>query len=69
MTVRVEKKAWLQVEQLEDRVTPGLLTVTPRVVSEGGVATLVADAAMHGLTNAQAHTAGVIIWMPGGTTP
>jgi hypothetical protein len=59
------KSVRLALEQLEDRLTPGLLIVTPSSGFIDPLSGLVRDAAQAGLTTAQAQTHGVITWSPG----
>jgi hypothetical protein len=57
----------LRVEELEPRLTPGLLTVTPPGFVDPNVDLIVSlpFAPNAGLTNAQGHTGGVVHWTPG----
>src|SRR5262249_52384801 len=54
------------LEQLEDRLAPATLIITPASGFIDAVAGLNhPTGAMHGLTTAQAHTHGVITWITG----
>ena len=60
-----QQQSRLQIEELEERIAPGLLTVTPPTdVAQHKLAEPPAHA-MHGLNTAEAHTGGVINWTPG----
>jgi hypothetical protein len=55
----------LQLQSLEDRLSPATLTVRPPgfVNIEGDlIVAEVSDAAQPGLTTAQAHSGGVVAW-------
>ena len=56
----------LRTEGLEDRVMPGLLTITPvaSVVSSDAYIRSLPFAPNVGLTNAEGHTGGVVQWTP-----
>ena len=60
------KMVSLDFELLEDRVMPGLLTVTPvaSVISSDSYIFHLPLAPNVGLTNAQGHTGGVVQWTP-----
>src|SRR5262245_1496667 len=57
----------LGFELLEDRVVPGLLTITPRaeVISSDSYIVSLPSAPNVGLTIAQGHTNGVVHWTRG----
>ena len=59
------KEIRLEVEELEERIVPGTLTITPRSGITDGTSNTVADRAMHGLNTAQGNAGGVITWTPG----
>ena len=52
-----------EIEELEERIAPGLLTVRPPSLTTLPNGDL-ADSAMHGLNTAEARTNGVINWTP-----
>ncbi|MCI0747022.1 MAG: hypothetical protein L0Y58_16585 [Verrucomicrobia subdivision 3 bacterium] len=59
----------LQIEELEERIAPGLTVMTPagsevEVGVKAKSAQSFTDDAMHGLNSAEAHTGGVIDWTP-----
>ena len=60
---RDEMRWRLEVEEFEDRLTPATLTVTPPsfAFADGSVR-FITNSAQPGLTTAQLHTAGVVMW-------
>jgi len=65
-TRRPQPRTRPELEQLEDRLAPATLIITP---APGFIDPLTnlnhPIKAMHGLTTAQAHTHGVITWITG----
>jgi hypothetical protein len=64
MSDRSKKRFRPQLEQLEDRLSPGTLLVTPPSFINPNVNLAVPDDAKPGLNAAQVHTHGVITWEP-----
>ncbi len=53
------------VEELEQRIVPGTLTISPKAVDTGPFVTSLPFAPNKGLTMAQESTGGVVTWTPG----
>mgnify|MGYP007059435672 CR=1 FL=1 len=63
-----DSRARFSIEQLEQRIAPGILRVSPNGVMDPGAdyVRMVPDAARPGLETAQEHSRGVISWSIGG---
>jgi hypothetical protein len=68
MTRRTALRFRPQLEQLEERFTPGTLIIQPPSFINPNTGLAVPDDAKPGLKTAQAHTGGVVTWFINPTT-